>query len=227
MMPNSVMFSILPADRIWTKDRDARKYAGPYPVVAAPPCAQFCQMRHLAKDDPEAYACAPRAVEQVREFGGVLEHPARSDLWRVADLPMPGGIDRDKYGGWAVEVRQFDWGHVSLKKTWLYIVGVEPDKILPMLKPRKTGRSVKIWWMPSKRVMEEAARTGRLPNGMKWRPEEWSITPEKPTRLWTPRKDKTGKQKYEASVANRSFLRLAYPPDFAAFLCGAASMARI
>ena len=127
MMKGSIMFGLLPKKRIWTIERDARKYAGPYPVVAAPPCAQYCQMRHLSKDDPEAYSCAPRAVEQVREFGGVLEHPARSDLWRVADLPMPGGIDRDKYGGWSLEVRQFDFGHVSLKKTWLYIVGVEPD----------------------------------------------------------------------------------------------------
>ena len=120
--------------------------------------------------------------------------------------PCRAGLTATNTAAGRGKVRQFDFGHVSVKKTWLYIVGVEPDKVLPMIKPRKKGRSVKIWWMPSRRVMEEAKKTGRLPNGMKWRPEEWDFK-------------HTGK--------NRQYLLLAYPPDFAGFLINIAAQARV
>lgn len=67
---------------------DATRYAGPLPVVAHPPCGPWGHLRHLSRrDDP---ALAIRAVEQVRAFGGVLEHPAWSMLWEACDLPKPG-----------------------------------------------------------------------------------------------------------------------------------------
>ena len=51
----------------WDVERDARKYAGPWPVVAHPPCGPWGALRHLYKGNE--HDCAPRAVEQVRTFG--------------------------------------------------------------------------------------------------------------------------------------------------------------
>jgi hypothetical protein len=109
----------------WDEKRDARNYAGPWPVVAHPPCGPWSAMRHLAFKTEAIVSCAPRAVEQVRRWGGVLEHPARSTLWRAAGLPLPGELP-DVFGGITIEVRQCDWGHVAEKLTWLYLVGGKP-----------------------------------------------------------------------------------------------------
>jgi hypothetical protein len=62
------------------------------------------------------------AVAQVRCWGGVLEHPAGSLLWRHCALPRPGELP-DAWGGQCVEVCQVDWGHPARKRTWLYYVG--------------------------------------------------------------------------------------------------------
>lgn len=59
---------------------------------------------------------------QVRAYGGVLEHPADSKLFRFCDLPRPGG-PKDEWGGYTIEVNQCDWGHPTRKRTWLYCVG--------------------------------------------------------------------------------------------------------
>jgi hypothetical protein len=55
------------------------------------------------------------AVALVREFGGVLEHPAGSTLWKAQKLPRPG--ERDQYGGWTLEAPQKWWGHKAEKAT--------------------------------------------------------------------------------------------------------------
>jgi hypothetical protein len=85
------------------------------------------KLRHLCtRQDPE---CGPRAVEQVQQFGGVLEHPANSKLWEHCALPepTPHGSHKvyDKHGGFTYEVNQLWWGHPCVKPTWLYFVGVD------------------------------------------------------------------------------------------------------
>lgn len=110
----------------YDETRDARTYAGPLPVVAHPPCGPWGRLRHLSRhDDP---ALAPRAVEQVRTWGGVLEHPAWSKLWEHCGLPLPGELP-DAFGGVCVAVDQVDFGHVARKRTWLYVVGVRGARI--------------------------------------------------------------------------------------------------
>lgn len=74
----------------YDEKRDAKLYDGPFPVVAHPPCGPWSKMRHLCTKQDKT--CAPRAVEQVRKFGGVLEHPAHSRLWNHCDLPLPWGF---------------------------------------------------------------------------------------------------------------------------------------
>lgn len=117
----------------WGLPRDAREYAGPWPVVAHPSCAPWGKFawRSSVKDSPDGErSCALVAVEQVRRFGGVLEHPQGSRLWKVAGLPPPG--ETDEFGGYTLAVRQVDWGHKAEKRTWLYVVGVPPDRLPPM-----------------------------------------------------------------------------------------------
>lgn len=74
----------------WDEERDARLYAGPYPVVAHPPCGPWSKLRHLCSVATLATAdCGIRAVAQVRVWGGVLEHPEYSRLWSET-FPEPG-----------------------------------------------------------------------------------------------------------------------------------------
>ncbi len=81
----------------------------------------------MANPRPDEKNLARLAVALVREFGGVLEHPARSTLWAAQKLPQPG--ERDQYGGWTLPISQYWWGHRAEKKTWLYIVGCEPRDV--------------------------------------------------------------------------------------------------
>ena len=64
----------------WDEARDARLYNGPHPVVAHPPCGPWGKLRDLYLG--HEHDCGPRAVEQVRAFGGVLE-PAFAD-WLIS-----------------------------------------------------------------------------------------------------------------------------------------------
>jgi hypothetical protein len=74
----------------WDEARDARLYAGPWPVVAHPPCSRWCQYAGLVQarygyrkgDDGGTFEAALGAV---RTWGGVLEHPAFSALSRRVD----------------------------------------------------------------------------------------------------------------------------------------------
>ena len=78
----------------WDEARDARKYAGPWPVVAHPPCSRWCKLAGLVEarwghKRGEDGGCFKSALESVRRFGGVLEHPAYSDAWPTFALPEP------------------------------------------------------------------------------------------------------------------------------------------
>jgi hypothetical protein len=142
----------------WDASRDATRYAGPHPIVAHPPCGPWGRLRHLSrKDDP---ALGPLAVEQVRAFGGVLEHPAHSKLWDHCGLPRPGD-SRPIFGGFTIEVCQVDWGHFARKRTWLYLHGITDDLVFP---PSREPTH----WMSGGRGREgKKAKTTPVPPGVK------------------------------------------------------------
>ena len=120
----------------WGMERDATSYDGPAPVIAHPPCGPWGRYRHKCKQESKT---AIIAVQQVRRWGGVLEHPAHSRLWDAASLPRPGELP-DSHGGWSVAVEQGWWGHEAPKATWLYFVGVSPNEVkLPLHRPFATG----------------------------------------------------------------------------------------
>jgi hypothetical protein len=111
----------MPGVECWDEARDARTYAGPWPVVAHPPCGPWSALRHLSRFQDAT--CGPLAVEAARRFGGVVEHPAGSGLFAACAMPMPGELP-DAAGGVTIEVSQVDYGHVARKRAWLYLVGI-------------------------------------------------------------------------------------------------------
>lgn len=118
------VYKTMPGCDVWDEARDATRWQGGAPVIAHPPCRAWGALRHFAKPVPGEKELAIFAVDQVRRFGGVLEHPAASILWPAAGLPAPGVIDA--WGGVTVPIDQDWFGHRAEKKTRLYIVGVSP-----------------------------------------------------------------------------------------------------
>lgn len=109
----------MPGVECWDEQRDARGYPGPHPVVAHPPCGPWGTLARFCTKQPADLA--PLAVNQVRRWGGVLEHPRGSRLWSHCSLPLPGELP-DAFGGRTAEVDQVSWGHRARKSTWLYVV---------------------------------------------------------------------------------------------------------
>lgn len=143
----------------WDIKRDARCYTGPGPVVCHPPCRGWGRLRHWAKPRPDEKALALFAVDCVRKFGGVLEHPYGSTLWPAAGLPGPRkGFDA--FGGWTLLVDQGWWGHAAPKPTYLYIVGVRPSDIgeLPVQLHRAAGRTLELSPADRERTPPEFAK---------------------------------------------------------------------
>lgn len=120
----------------WDVSRDARKYAGPWPVVAHPPCERWgafatINYRRWGGDHNRPGndgGCFRSALSCVRRFGGVLEHPAKSRAWETHDLPKPmfGSWKVGTMGDdWVTEVCQSAYGHRAMKATWLYVRGLK------------------------------------------------------------------------------------------------------
>lgn len=124
------IYKTMPGVDAWDEKRDARNWPGGEAVVAHPPCAQWSMLSHFANDIPEQKALGPLAVRLVRRWGGVLEHPAHSKLWRHEGLPRPGGASDGH--GWTMPVDQRWWGHRARKRTFLYIVGCSPADLPPV-----------------------------------------------------------------------------------------------
>jgi hypothetical protein len=125
----------LPGVDPWDEARDARQYAGPWPVVAHPPCQRWGRFWHGSTRKPHQYklgdddGCFAAALSAVRRWGGVLEHPADSHAWAAFNLNRPsrdgGWIAADMEGGWTCCVYQGHYEHFSGKPTWLYAHGIE------------------------------------------------------------------------------------------------------
>ena len=113
--------------------RDARRYAGPYPVVAHPPCARWGRYwggapttwpRLKLGDDNGCFAAA---LDSVRRWGGVLEHPEGSHAWRHFELNIP-----PRSGGWVTG--RLGWRMDVLRRTG------------PLRSPRKESDVVIYAW---------------------------------------------------------------------------------
>lgn len=128
----------MPGVDAWDIKRDARNYAGPHPVVAHPPCQRWGRFWHGSTRKPHQFklgddgGCFFAALRTVKQFGGVIEHPADSRAWAHFGLPIPkrgeGWTSESLWGGRSCYVEQGHYGHSSRKPTWLYAVGTDfPD----------------------------------------------------------------------------------------------------
>lgn len=122
----------------WCELRDARCYAGPYPVVAHPPCQRWGRFWHGSTRKPHQFqlgddgGCFAAALAAVRQWGGVIEHPCDSHAWRHFGLTPPkryAGWQPAGDGGWTCYVEQGHYGHMSRKPTWLYVCGVAGERL--------------------------------------------------------------------------------------------------
>jgi hypothetical protein len=116
----------------WPEARDARRYTGPNPVVAHPPCQLWGPFAAVnwarwggAHNRPgNDGGCFASALASVNTWGGVLEHPARTRAWAAHELRAPSGTGWSRSGGgWVCEVWQSAYGHLANKATWLYYRG--------------------------------------------------------------------------------------------------------
>jgi len=89
-------------------------------------------VRRLKGDDG---GCFASALESVRRWGGVLEHPEASHAFKEFGLGAPpwgGGWVAASDGrpySWICAVAQGKYGHRARKMTWLYAYGVEPPSL--------------------------------------------------------------------------------------------------
>jgi hypothetical protein len=126
----------IPHVDLWDETRDALRYAGPYPVVAHPPCQRWGRYARggTHPNSPRFEigtdgGCFAAALAAVRRWGGVLEHPRDSKAWPWFGLVKPpregGWIKADDAGGWTCCVSQGHYGHLAGKPSWLYANGVD------------------------------------------------------------------------------------------------------
>lgn len=132
----------------WDEARDARRYAGPHPVVAHPPCQRwgklwagqplFIKRTGIRKVKGDDNGCFLAALSVVRLFGGVIEHPWGSHAWPHFGLNVPcraGGwraadyIGGGRYG-WTCCVEQGRYGHHARKPTLLYAVDTDRPELM-------------------------------------------------------------------------------------------------
>jgi len=119
----------------WDEPRDARKYDGPWRIIAHPPCARWGRYWSGAPMFPGRYkkgddgGCFASALQSVRTYGGILEHPEGSAAWDHFGLTKPpragGWVYADFDGGWTCCVEQGAYGHRARKATWLYAHGID------------------------------------------------------------------------------------------------------
>lgn len=94
---------------VWDKDRNARLFDGPGPIIAHPPCRAWGRFAHRSKHDDYEKSHAIWSIEQIRRLGGVMEHPAFSRVWEL--------LDDDET---SIVLDQHWFGHPARKRTRLF-----------------------------------------------------------------------------------------------------------
>lgn len=160
---NGVYYGLPDVDP-WDKDRDARLYDGPHPVVAHPPCTTYCVMANCRPELKKQSdgGCFATALGAVRRWGGVLEQPAFSTAFRKHGIPDPKtghGWQRCIDGGYVCYVEQGRFGHKAKKGTWLYAFGVDPD----VFERRKLTSTMKGRWNHGKNRIKGHVALGTPP----------------------------------------------------------------
>lgn len=110
--------------------RNALSIKSKLPAIYHPPCRAWSRMRTFSKVPVGERFLAIWSVSRVRRYGGIVEQPAGSKLWKFLDLPMPGS-GYDIFGGFSISIDQHWFGHKAKKNTWLYIKGCSVNDLPP------------------------------------------------------------------------------------------------
>lgn len=144
----------------WPESRDARRYAGPWPVVAHPPCQRWGKLWRMGGRWGEDDGCFAAALASVEQYGGVIEHPEASTAWPTFGLPIPnpvgGWTRRAGRRGWSCAVEQGHYGHRARKATWLYWYPADPSR---------SSAPFGLTWGPAAQRGVWVAHSSRLPAG--------------------------------------------------------------
>lgn len=111
--PDTAYWLLWPAVEVWGEGKDARRYGGPWPIIAHPPCGPWGKYRAVSRQDP---VHGILAIELVHRWGGVVEQPLGSRLFREHGV---AGVN-------TIKVDQGDYGHPAIKPTILYVVPRSP-----------------------------------------------------------------------------------------------------
>lgn len=166
------VYSTIEGVDLWDESRDARRYCGPHPVVAHPPCqrwgnfsedaigsVRYNRPRKIMGDDG---GCFESALASVRAFGGVLEHPRGSKAWERFRIVKPitgnGWVKADGFGGWTCCVEQGNYGHRARKATWLYAVGTELPELIWTPSNATVHATPAPKWQPKRPYMQQKER---------------------------------------------------------------------
>lgn len=158
----------LPGVDPWDEARDARKYAGPWPVVAHPPCQRWGRFWHGSTRKPHQFklgddgGCFAAALDALDRWGGVLEHPAHSKAFARFGVMAPvagAGWQFDHLlGAWVCYVEQGHYGHTSRKPTWLLARHIAERDLPALIWTRGEQRLPA--WMIERYGYEKARRIG-------------------------------------------------------------------
>ena len=167
------VYHSLPDLEVYDEARDARTFAGGMSIVAHPPCRRWTtygdnMTRRLKLDPAEVAAEKDLGVwcaEQVKEWGGILEQPAKSRLWAAAGLPLPGSPQ--SADSFSLAVWQSWWGFEARKATWLYFRGIQLETIqipFTLLRHKQGGRK----WFDSVPGHSNGRRSETTPAFAEW-----------------------------------------------------------
>ncbi len=106
----------LPGLDLYDTYRNAYTFAGLNKLIAHPPCAQWSKLRSFAKENKEEKDLAMFCLHKVKQNGGILEHPAGSQFWKVANVSRSN----------IISINQHWFGFPAQKRTWLYFHDVKP-----------------------------------------------------------------------------------------------------
>lgn len=118
-------YSVVNGVDLWHKERDARKYNGPHPVIAHPPCqlwGKFAKINYKRWGGEHNRpgndgGCFEFALASVNNYGGVLEHPTYSYAWQQYGLERPIATGwTESVDGFVCEINQASYGHRATKK---------------------------------------------------------------------------------------------------------------
>lgn len=106
----------LPNLDLWPEERDAYKFTGNNPVITHAPCQQWSRMHAFARSDQRSKELAFFCFSQVKENGGIFEHPAGSHFFKTVGASFKQIVSIDQH--W--------WGFPTRKRTYLFFQNCSP-----------------------------------------------------------------------------------------------------